>query len=191
MSGIQDKVILITGASSGIGAATARLLASKGARVVLGARRTDRLEQLVQEIRDAGGEAQFRALDVTSLNDVQAFTRFALETYGRIDVVINNAGVMPLSQLEELKVDEWNRMIDVNLRGVLHGIAAALPVMKKQGHGHFVNVSSTAGHTVSPTAAVYSATKCAVIAISEALRQEHDNHSSHHHLSGRDRVGAR
>jgi NADP-dependent 3-hydroxy acid dehydrogenase YdfG len=175
MSGIQDKVILITGASSGIGAATARLLASKGARVVLGARRTDRLEQLVQEIRDAGGEAQFRALDVTSLNDVQAFTRFALETYGRIDVVINNAGVMPLSQLEELKVDEWNRMIDVNLRGVLHGIAAALPVMKKQGHGHFVNVSSTAGHTVSPTAAVYSATKCAVIAISEALRQEHDN----------------
>jgi NADP-dependent 3-hydroxy acid dehydrogenase YdfG len=151
------------------------VLASKGARVVLGARRTDRLEQVVKEIRDAGGEAQCRALDVTSLNDVQAFTSFALETYRRIDVVINNAGVMPLSKLDELKVDEWNRMIDVNLRGVLHGIAAALPVMQKQGHGQFVNVSSTAGHTVYPTAAVYSATKCAVIAISEALRQEHDN----------------
>ena len=135
MSGIQDKVILITGASSGIGESTARVLAGKGARVVLGARRTDRLEKLVREIRDAGGEGQFHTLDVTSLNDVQAFAGFALETYGRIDVVINNAGVMPLSKFEELKIDEWNRMIDVNLRGVLHGIAAALPVMRKQGHG--------------------------------------------------------
>ena len=135
MSGIQDKVILITGASSGIGEATARLLAGKGARVVLGARRTDRLEKLVKEIRGAGGEAHFRAVDVTTIEDVQTFTSFALETHGRIDVVVNNAGVMPLSKLEELKIDEWNRMIDVNVRGVLHGIAAGLPVMKKQGHG--------------------------------------------------------
>jgi NADP-dependent 3-hydroxy acid dehydrogenase YdfG len=174
MSGIQDKVILITGASSGIGESTARVLAGKGARVVLGARRTDRLEKLVREIRDAGGEGQFHTLDVTSLNDVQAFAGFALETYGRIDVVINNAGVMPLSKFEELKIDEWNRMIDVNLRGVLHGIAAALPVMRKQGHGQFVNVSSTAGHTIYATAGVYSATKSAVLALSEALRQEND-----------------
>ena len=175
MSGIQGKVILITGASSGIGESTARVLAGKGARVVLGARRTDRLEKLVREIRGAGHEAHFRALDVTSLKDVQAFTGFALETHGRIDVVVNNAGVMPLSKLEELKIDEWNRMIDVNIRGVLHGIAAALPLMKKQGHGQFVNVSSTAGHTVYATAGVYSATKFAVNAISEALRQE--NHT--------------
>ena len=154
MSGIQGKVILITGASSGIGESTARVLAGKGARVVLGARRTDRLEKLVREIRDAGHEAHFRTLDVTSLKDVQAFTGLALETHGRIDVVVNNAGVMPLSKLEELKIDEWNRMIDVNIRGVLHGIAAALPLMKKQGHGQFVNVSSTAGHTVYATAGV-------------------------------------
>jgi len=173
MSGIRGKVILITGASSGIGESTARELAGKGARVVLGARRTDRLEKLVREIRDAGHEAHFRKLDVTSLKDVQAFTGLALETHGRIDVVVNNAGAMPLSKLEELKIDEWNRMIDVNIRGVLHGIAAALPLMKKQGHGHFVNVSSTAGHTVYATASVYSATKFAVIAISE-LRQEND-----------------
>jgi NADP-dependent 3-hydroxy acid dehydrogenase YdfG len=174
MSGIQGKVILITGASSGIGESTARVLAGKGARVVLGARRTDRLEKLVREIRDAGHEAHFRGLDVTSLKDVQEFTGFALETHGRIDVVVNNAGIMPLSKLEELKIDEWNRMIDVNIRGVLHGIAAALPLMKKQGQGHFINVSSTAGHTVYATAAVYSATKFAVLAISEALRQEND-----------------
>ncbi len=174
MSGKQDKVILITGASSGIGDATARLMAGRGARVVLGARRTDRLEKLVKVIRDAGGVAHFRALDVVSLEDVQAFANFALETHGRIDVVVNNAGVMPLSKLEELKVEEWNRMIDVNIRGVLHGIAAGLPVMKTQGHGHFINLSSIGGHTVHPTAAVYSATKFAVLAISEGLRLEND-----------------
>jgi NADP-dependent 3-hydroxy acid dehydrogenase YdfG len=175
MSGIQDKAILITGASSGIGEATARFLASKGARVVLGARRTDRLEKVVKEIRDGGGVAHFRALDVTKLEDVQAFANFALETHGRIDVIVNNAGVMPLSKLEAIKIDEWNVMIDVNIRGVLHGIAAGLPVMKKQGHGQFVNMSSIGGHSVYPTAAVYSATKFAVIAISEGLRQENDN----------------
>ena len=174
MSGKQDKVILITGASSGIGDATARLMAGRGARVVLGARRMDRLEKLVKDIRDAGGVAHFRALDVVSLEDVQAFANFALETHGRIDVVVNNAGVMPLSKLEELKVDEWKHMIDVNIRGVLHGIAAGLPVMKTQGHGHFVNLSSIGGHAVHPTAAVYSATKFAVLAISEGLRLEND-----------------
>lgn len=174
VSGIQDKVILITGASSGIGDATARMLAGKGARVVLGARRTDRLEKLVKEIRDAGRVGHFRALDVTKLDDVQAFTTFAVKTHGRIDAVVNNAGVMPLSKLEELKIDAWNRMIDVNVRGVLHGIAAGLPVMKKQGQGQFVNLSSIGGHTVYPTSAVYSATKFAVIEISEGLRQEND-----------------
>jgi NADP-dependent 3-hydroxy acid dehydrogenase YdfG len=175
MSNIKDKVILITGASSGIGEATARGLARKGARVVLGARRTDRLETLAKQIRDEGGVAHFRALDVTKLDDVQAFVKFAVETHGRVDVVVNNAGVMPLSKLEELKIDEWNRMIDVNIRGVLHGIAAGLPIMKKQGHGQFVNLSSIGGHAVYPTSAVYSATKFAVIAISEGLRQENDN----------------
>jgi NADP-dependent 3-hydroxy acid dehydrogenase YdfG len=175
MSGIQNKVILITGASSGIGETTARVLASKGARVVLGARRTERLGKLVKEIRDARGTAHFRTLDVAKLQDVQAFADFAVETHGRIDVIVNNAGVMPLSKLEELKVDEWNRMIDVNIRGVLHGIAAGLPIMKKQGQGQFVNLSSIGGHTVYPTSAVYSATKFAVIAISEGLRQENDN----------------
>ena len=135
MSGIQGKVILITGASSGIGETTARVLAGKGARLVLGARRTDRLEKLAREIRDAGHEAHFRTLDVTSLTDFQAFTGFALETHGRIDVLVNNAGVMPLSKLEELKIDEWNRMIDVNIRGVLHGIAAVLPLMRSQRAG--------------------------------------------------------
>jgi NADP-dependent 3-hydroxy acid dehydrogenase YdfG len=175
MSGIQNKVILITGASSGIGETTARVLASKGARVVLGARRTERLEKLVKEIRDERGTAHFRALDVTKLEEVQAFADFAVETHGRIDVIVNNAGVMPLSKLEELKIDEWNRMLDVNIRGVLHGIAAGLPIMKKQGQGQFVNLSSIGGHAVYPTSAVYSATKFAVIAISEGLRQEHDN----------------
>jgi NADP-dependent 3-hydroxy acid dehydrogenase YdfG len=175
MSEIKDKVVLITGASSGIGEATARTLAQKGARVVAGARRTERLEKLTQEISALGGVAHFRALDVTNLADVHEFVDFALATYGRIDVVVNNAGVMPLSRLEELKIDEWNRMIDVNIRGVLHGIAAALPVMKKQGSGHFVNLSSIGGHTVYPTAAVYGATKFAVLALSEGLRQESES----------------
>jgi len=172
MSGSKDKVILITGASSGIGEATARILAGKGARVILGARRTDRLESIAKEIGASGARADFRALDVSKLEDVKAFANFALEAHGRIDVIVNNAGVMPLSKLEELKIEEWNRMIDVNIRGVLHGIAAGLPVMKKQGHGQFVNLSSIGGHIVYPTSAVYSATKFAAIAISEGLRQE-------------------
>jgi len=170
--GIEGKVVLITGASSGIGEATARHLAAKGAHVILGARRTARLASLVEEIRAADGSAQYRALDVTRLEDMQSFINFGLDMFGRIDVVINNAGVMPLSKLDALKVDEWNRMIDVNVRGVLHGIAAGLPVMKEQGFGQFINLASIGAHAVSPTAAVYCATKYAVWAISEGLRQE-------------------
>jgi NADP-dependent 3-hydroxy acid dehydrogenase YdfG len=172
MLNIENKVIAITGASSGIGAATARLLAQKGLRVVLGARRTDRLEAIASEIRDKGGVAEYRTLDVTSLEDMQAFVEFAKDKFGRLDVMVNNAGIMPLSKLEALKIDEWNRMIDVNIRGVLHGIAAALPIFKQQHSGQFVNISSIGGHIVYPTAAVYCATKFAVWAISEGLRQE-------------------
>ncbi len=170
----QSKVVLITGASSGIGEAAARLLAAQGHRVYVGARRTDRLETLVQEIRAKGGTAAFRALDVTSAEDMRAFVRGAEETFGHVDVIVNNAGVMPLSPLSSLKVDEWDRMIDVNIRGVLHGIAAVLPGMERQGHGQVINVSSIGGLSVSPTAAVYCATKFAVRAISDGLRQETD-----------------
>lgn len=169
---VKGKTIAITGASSGIGEATARRLASEGANVVLGARRTDRLDALVKEIEAAGGSATAQRLDVTDLEDVRAFVNAAVEKHGRIDALVNNAGLMPLSPLEALKIDEWNRMIDVNIRGVLHGIAAALPVMKRQGGGHIVNVSSIGGHQVWPTCAVYSATKYAVVAISDGLRQE-------------------
>ncbi|TSC25184.1 SDR family oxidoreductase [Corallococcus sp. Z5C101001] len=169
---IQGKVVAITGASSGIGEATARLLAQQGAKVVLGARRTDRLEALAGELKAKGAQACFRALDVTKREDMEAFVDFTLKQYGRLDVLINNAGVMPLSRLDQLKVDEWNRMIDVNIRGVLHGIAAGLPVMKRQNSGQFINLSSIGGHAVSPTAAVYCATKFAVLALSEGLRQE-------------------
>lgn len=172
MSNIQDKVILVTGASSGIGEACARLLAEKGAHLLLGARRSERLEKLVGEIREAGGNAEFRRLDVTSREEVQAFVDFAVARFGRVDVLINNAGVMPLSPLDALKVDEWDRMIDVNIRGVLHGIAAALPLMQAQRSGQFVNVASIGAYSVVPTGAVYCATKYAVRAISDGLRQE-------------------
>jgi NADP-dependent 3-hydroxy acid dehydrogenase YdfG len=172
MSEIKGKVIAITGASSGIGEAAARLLAQKGAQVVVGARRTERLETLVTDIRAEGGSAEYQALDVTQREDVESFINFAQSKFGKVDVVINNAGVMPLSPLEALKIDEWNQMIDVNIRGVLHGIAAGLPIMKQQGFGQFINVSSIGGHSVYPTAAVYCATKFAVMAISEGLRQE-------------------
>jgi NADP-dependent 3-hydroxy acid dehydrogenase YdfG len=172
MSGIEGKVVAITGASSGIGEATARLLAKRGARLVLGARRIGRLNTLANEIVEAGGSARFQALDVTQRASMQAFIDEATEAFGRVDVIVNNAGVMPLSMLEELKVDEWDRMLDVNVRGVLHGIAAGLPRMRAQGSGQFINLSSIGGHAVSPTAAVYCATKFAVRAISEGLRQE-------------------
>lgn len=166
------KIVLITGASSGIGEATARLLAKKGAHVVLGARRKQRLETLAAAIRADGGSAQYRELDVASLGSMQSFVDFAQQTFGRVDVIINNAGVMPLSKLEALKIDEWNRMIDVNIRGVLHGIAAGLPLMQAQRSGQFINIASIGAYAVSPTAAVYCATKFAVAAISEGLRQE-------------------
>ncbi|QWU16782.1 NADP-dependent 3-hydroxy acid dehydrogenase YdfG [Paenibacillus sophorae] len=172
MSNIKGKVVVITGASSGIGEAAARLLSRHGAHVVLGARRTDRLEALVSEIRSEGGTAEYHALDVTQKEQMDEFIRFANSTFGRVDVIVNNAGVMPLSLLDALKVDEWDRMIDVNIRGVLHGIAAGLPVMKQQGSGQFINIASIGAYSVTPTAAVYCATKYAVRAISEGLRLE-------------------
>ncbi|MGW5919023.1 SDR family oxidoreductase [Nocardia fluminea] len=168
----QTKTVLITGASSGIGEATARKLAADGHQVFLGARRTDRLQRLVEEISTSGGQAAFHSVDVTDLENVRAFVTTAHQRFGRIDVMINNAGVMPLSPLHALKIDEWNRMLDVNVRGVLHGIAAALPIMRTQGSGHFVNIASVGAYEVVPTAAVYCATKFAVRAISEGLRQE-------------------
>ncbi|MFD8888755.1 SDR family oxidoreductase [Streptomyces erythrochromogenes] len=168
----EPKVVAITGASSGIGEATARRLAADGHRLLLGARRAERLEALCEEIGAAGGTAAFRRLDVTDAGDVRGFVAAAGERYGRVDVVVNNAGVMPLSPLDALEVEEWDRMIDVNVRGVLYGIAAALPVMRAQGAGHIVNIASVGAYEVSPTAAVYCATKFAVQAISEGLRQE-------------------
>ncbi len=171
---LQDKVVVISGASSGIGEGAARLLAARGARVVVGARRTDRLAVLVDEITKAGGSARFRAVDVTDRASVESFVAAAVDEFGKIDVLVNNAGVMPLSALNALKVDEWDRMIDVNIRGVLHGIAAALPRMEAQGFGHIVNIASIGAHYVVPTGAVYCATKFAVRAISDGLRQETD-----------------
>lgn len=169
---ISGKVLVITGASSGMGEATARDLAAMGAKVVLGARRADRLDTLVKEITEAGGEAVAVATDVTKLDDVQKLVNTAKETFGRVDVLFNNAGLMPLSPLESLRIDEWDQMIDVNMKGTLYGIAAALPIMKAQKSGHIINVSSVYGHIVVATGAVYCATKHAVRAISEGLRQE-------------------
>lgn len=171
----EPKVILMTGASSGIGEAATRLLASQGHHIVIGARRVERLAALANEIQGSGGSVLYRAVDVTSLEDVNALAESAIDAFGRIDVIVNNAGVMPLSPLAALKVDEWDRMIDVNIRGVLHGIAAVLPGMQAQGHGHVINISSIGGLAVSPTAAVYCATKFAVRAISDGLRQENDH----------------
>ncbi|MDH3064344.1 SDR family oxidoreductase [Achromobacter insolitus] len=167
-----SKVILITGASSGIGEGAARLLAALGHCLVIGARRSGRLALLAQSIQAAGGVVRYRELDVASAEDMEGFARFAIDAFGRIDVLINNAGVMPLSPLSALKIGEWDRMIDVNIRGVLHGIAAVLPIMEMQGEGQIINISSIGGLSVSPTAAVYCATKFAVRAISDGLRQE-------------------
>ncbi|WP_419759029.1 SDR family oxidoreductase [Acidisoma sp.] len=172
MSGLNNKVVLITGASSGIGEGTARVLAANGARVVLGARRSERLKSIAEELTLAGGTVRFRTLDVADRADMEAFVAFAMEEFGQIDVLVNNAGVMPLSPLAALKIDEWDWMIDVNIRGVLHGIAAVLPRMEAQGGGQIINVSSVGGFVVQPTAAVYAATKFAVRAISEGLRKE-------------------
>ncbi|KGR92367.1 oxidoreductase [Ureibacillus massiliensis 4400831 = CIP 108448 = CCUG 49529] len=172
MSALNGKVVVITGASSGIGETTARLLASMGAHVVIGARRVERLEALASDIQGDGGSVVIQQLDVTELEQMQAIIEIAQSRFGQVDAIINNAGVMPLSPLEALKIEEWNRMIDVNIRGVLHGIATGLPVMKKQGFGHFINIASIGAYEVSPTAAVYCATKYAVRAITDGLRQE-------------------
>jgi NADP-dependent 3-hydroxy acid dehydrogenase YdfG len=172
---MSSKVVLITGASSGIGEATARRLAANGAKVVLGARRTERLEKIVAEIRAQGGVAEFRTLDVTDRNDVNAFADFAKAKFGRVDVIFNNAGVMPVSPMNALKVDEWDRIIDVNIKGVLNGIAAVLPIMEAQGSGHIINTASTGAHAVGGQFGVYCASKYAVRAISEGLRQETNN----------------
>jgi NADP-dependent 3-hydroxy acid dehydrogenase YdfG len=175
MLNVKNKVIAITGASSGIGEATAILLTQNGAKVVLGARRTEKLEKIVKDICASGGTAEFKAVDVTNREDVKAFIHFAKDKFGRVDVIFNNAGVMLLAPMNTLKVEEWDDMIDVNIRGVLNGIAAALPIMEAQGGGQIINTASIAAHMVSPTSAVYSATKYAVWAISDGLRQESKN----------------
>ncbi|MGN6777943.1 SDR family oxidoreductase [Rhizobium sp.] len=167
-----DKVVLITGASSGIGAGIARELASAGAKVMLGARRIDRLEALAAEIREMGGTVMTRRLDVTDRADVAAFAEAARAAWGSVDVIVNNAGIMPLSLMASMKVEEWDRMVDVNIKGVLHGITAVLPEMTARGSGHIINIASIGALAVSPTAAVYCATKYAVRAISDGLRQE-------------------
>lgn len=171
----MDKVILITGASSGIGESIARELGGTGATVLLGARRLDRIEAVAADIREAGGTAEARTLDVTDRRSMAAFAEAAMEKWGRIDVLVNNAGVMPLSPLAAGKQDEWERMIDVNIKGVLWGIGAVQPVMEAQGSGQIINIGSIGALSVVPTAAVYCATKFAVRAISDGLRQESTN----------------
>ena len=169
---ITGKVVVITGASSGLGEATARLLAKQDAAVALAARRAERIDALAAEINAAGGKALAVSTDVSDREQVKALVDAAVENFGRVDVMLNNAGLMPLAPLEKLKTDEWDQMIDVNLKGVLNGIAAALPHMKEQKSGHFINVSSVYGHKLGPDATVYCATKFAVRALSEGLRQE-------------------
>ncbi|NMZ69645.1 NADP-dependent 3-hydroxy acid dehydrogenase YdfG [Pseudomonas peli] len=170
---ISGKVVIITGASSGLGEATARHLAEKGARVVLAARRKDKLDALVAELVAAGGQAVAYQTDVTSQDDVKALIQGAIDTFGRLDVLVNNAGLMAIAPLSEGRVDEWDRMIDINIKGLLYGVAAALPVFQQQNSGHFINIASVAGLKVfSPGGTVYSGTKFAVRAISEGLRHE-------------------
>ena len=169
---IQDKVIVITGASSGLGEATAQHLSTLGAIVVLGARRVERIEALAHELNTAGAQALALQTDVTDAAQVQALVDAAISKYGRVDVMLNNAGLMPHSPLERLKIEDWDRMIDVNIKGVMYGIAAVLPHMIERRSGHIINVSSVAGHKVRPGSVVYSATKHAVRVISEGLRQE-------------------
>jgi len=171
-SGIKGKVVAITGASSGIGEAIARYLAKNGAKVVLGARRIEKLEKVVTSIKDSGGKAACTTLDVTQPDEVKNFVKFAQDTFGELNVFVNNAGLMPLSYLNAYKIEEWHRMVDVNIKGVLHGIAAALPVFEAKDSGQFVNITSVGDRWVGPTSVVYSATKFAVRAISDGLRQE-------------------
>ncbi len=172
MPEIKDKVVVITGASSGIGEATAVMLAERGAKVVLGARGLNRLEALARRIEATGGEVIYAQTDVRRREELTSLVSLALDRYGQLDVLISNAGIMPVSPLDDLRVEDWKNMIDINIKGVLYGIAAALPVFRKQGFGHFVNTASTAGHKTVPNQSVYSATKFAVRAISEGLRME-------------------
>ncbi|NGM82030.1 SDR family oxidoreductase [Paenibacillus sp. 7124] len=172
MLNVVGKVVILTGASSGIGEATAKVLANSGAKVVLAARREDRLRELKSVIVQEGGIAEYKVTDVASHAEVEELARYTIETFGRIDVLINNAGIMPLSFLHEKKVSEWDQMIDVNIKGVLYGIGAVLPYMREQKKGHIIDVSSVTGHIVRKTWAVYSGTKFAVRAITEAVRQE-------------------
>ena len=172
LSEIRGKVVAITGASSGIGEATALLLAARSAKVVLGARGLDRLEALAARITAAGGEAAYAPTDVKKRDDLSSLVELACERYGRLDVLVNNAGLGALAPLDDLRVEEWEDMIDINIKGVLYGIAAALPVFRRQGSGHFVNIASTAAHRIVPNMAVYCGTKFAVRALSEGLRQE-------------------
>jgi len=172
-SNISDKVVVITGASSGVGESTARLLAANGAKVVLGARRKDRIDAVVRDITAEGGSAIGFKTDVTRRGDVEALIKGAMDKHGRIDVIVNNSGIMPISPVAALKVEEWDQMIDVNIKGLLYGVAAALPIMQKQKQGHIINIASTAGFKVfAPGGAVYSATKFAVRAVTEGLRLE-------------------
>jgi NADP-dependent 3-hydroxy acid dehydrogenase YdfG len=172
MLGIEGKIVVITGASSGIGEAAALMLAERGAKVVLGATGLDRLRAVADRIVQAGGEAAYAITDVRRREDVKNLVNLACKRFGKLDVLVNNAGIGPISPLDDLRVSEWEDMVDINIKGVLYGIAAALPIFRKQGFGHFVNTASTAGHKTLPNQAVYSATKFAVRAISEGLRQE-------------------
>jgi NADP-dependent 3-hydroxy acid dehydrogenase YdfG len=169
---IDGKVVAITGASSGIGEATATLLAERGAKLVLGARNSERLNAVAERLSEAGGEAIAKVTDVSRRGDLMDLVSLATDTYGRLDVLVSNAGIMPVSPFDELRIDDWEAMVDVNLKGVLFGIAAALPVFRRQGFGHFVNTASTAAFRVTPAQSVYAGTKMAVRAISEGLRQE-------------------
>jgi len=172
MSEIEGKVVAITGASSGIGEATALRLAERGAKVVLGARRADRLQSLAERIEKAGGEAAYRLTDVKRRDDLTNLVELARERFGKLDVLVSNAGIGPISLLDDLRVEDWEEMIDVNFKGVLYGVAAALPVFRKQGFGHFVTVVSTAGLKIVPMQSVYAATKNAVRTLSEGLRHQ-------------------
>jgi NADP-dependent 3-hydroxy acid dehydrogenase YdfG len=175
MSSIAGKVVVITGASSGIGEATSLELGRRQAKLMLGARRTDRLEELCTRITSENGKAAWRACDVVQRQQVEDLVQAAVDTYGRVDVIVNNAGLMPVSPMRSLRVEEWDRMVDVNIKGTLYGIAATLNRFLEQGSGHIINLSSISGHWVWPNYAVYSATKWAVRAISEGLRQELDD----------------
>jgi NADP-dependent 3-hydroxy acid dehydrogenase YdfG len=172
MPDTSSKAIIITGASSGLGEATARRLAKTGARLMLAARREERLKELATDIQEMGGQAKYQVTDVTDRDQVETLAQATRDAYGQIDVLINNAGLMPLSPLDETKVDEWDKMVDVNLKGVMYGIAAVLPTMRQQKSGHIINLSSVAGHQVFPAGAVYCATKFAVKALSEGIRLE-------------------